>query len=66
MMAFSASLSSEEVNEKGWEGLVKVKVKKCRAVTSEGAEWLGACRGPLAVKHQDASASPPVVIMGKR
>ncbi|XP_010270897.1 PREDICTED: F-box protein At1g47056-like [Nelumbo nucifera] len=48
----------------GCPNLVKVKVKKCRAVTSEGAEWLRACRGSLAVnldtgdvEHQDASAS---------
>ncbi|XP_010244251.1 PREDICTED: F-box protein At1g47056-like [Nelumbo nucifera] len=48
----------------GCPNLVKVKVKKCRAVTCEGADWLRACRGSLAinldigeVEHQDASAS---------
>ncbi|GKV04563.1 hypothetical protein SLEP1_g16713 [Rubroshorea leprosula] len=48
----------------GCPNLVKVKVKKCRGVTSEGADWLRANRGSLAVnldtgepEHQDASAS---------
>ncbi|PIN13512.1 Leucine rich repeat protein [Handroanthus impetiginosus] len=33
----------------GCPNLVKVKVKKCRGVTSEGADWLMASRGSLAV-----------------
>lgn len=33
----------------GCPNLVKVKVKKCRAVTSEGADWLRASRGSVAV-----------------
>ncbi|KAI3460214.1 hypothetical protein Pfo_016877 [Paulownia fortunei] len=33
----------------GCPNLVKVKVKKCRGVTSEGADWLRASRGSLAV-----------------
>ncbi|GKV10277.1 hypothetical protein SLEP1_g21668 [Rubroshorea leprosula] len=48
----------------GCPNLVKVKVKKCRGVTSEGADWLRANRESLAVnldtgepEHQDASAS---------
>ncbi|KAK6256545.1 hypothetical protein QUC31_000004 [Theobroma cacao] len=46
----------------GCPNLVKVKVKKCRGVTSEGADWLRANRGSLAVnldtgEHLDASAS---------
>lgn len=48
----------------GCPNLVKVKVKKCRAVTSEGADWLRASRGSLAVnlditepENMDASAS---------
>lgn len=48
----------------GCPNLVKVKVKKCRGVTSEGAEWLRANRESLAVnldigevEPQDASAS---------
>lgn len=48
----------------GCPNLVKVKVKKCRAVTSEGADWLRSCRGSLAVnldaseiENLDASAS---------
>uniref|UniRef100_A0A5B7A0Q6 F-box/LRR-repeat protein 15-like leucin rich repeat domain-containing protein n=1 Tax=Davidia involucrata TaxID=16924 RepID=A0A5B7A0Q6_DAVIN len=48
----------------GCPNLVKVKVKKCRAVTWEGADWLRASRGSLAVnldsgepEPQDASAS---------
>ncbi|CAI9115843.1 OLC1v1016847C1 [Oldenlandia corymbosa var. corymbosa] len=48
----------------GCPNLVKVKVKKCRAVTSEGAEWLRATRESLAVnldapepENLDASAS---------
>ncbi|KAF5444859.1 hypothetical protein F2P56_033956 [Juglans regia] len=48
----------------GCPNLVKVKLKKCRGVTPEGAEWLRATREPLAVnldngaaEHQDASAS---------
>ena len=34
---------------RGCSNLVKVKVKKCRGVTSEGAEWLMASKGSLAV-----------------
>ncbi|KAF8410117.1 hypothetical protein HHK36_002639 [Tetracentron sinense] len=48
----------------GCPNLVKVKVKKCRGVTCEGADWLRASRGSLAVnldtveiEHQDASTS---------
>ncbi|KAL6317327.1 hypothetical protein AAG906_030080 [Vitis piasezkii] len=48
----------------GCPNLVKVKVKKCRAVTYEGADGLRASRESLAVnldtgetEHQDASAS---------
>ncbi|KAK9135873.1 hypothetical protein Syun_015203 [Stephania yunnanensis] len=49
----------------GCPNLVKVKVKKCRGVTIEGAEWLRASRGSLAVNldtgvvadHLEASAS---------
>ncbi|XP_077211619.1 F-box protein At1g47056-like [Tasmannia lanceolata] len=49
----------------GCPSLVKVKVKKCRHVTSEGADLLRASRGSLAVnldtgmveQQQDASAS---------
>lgn len=48
----------------GCPNLVKVKVKKCRGVTCEGADWLRASRGSLAVnldtgepEHHDASAS---------
>ncbi|CAK9144201.1 unnamed protein product [Ilex paraguariensis] len=48
----------------GCPNLVKVKLKKCRAVTSEGADWLRAGRGSLAVildsprpENLDASAS---------
>ncbi|GAV83979.1 F-box-like domain-containing protein/LRR_6 domain-containing protein [Cephalotus follicularis] len=48
----------------GCPNLVKVKLKKCRGVTNEGADWLRASRGSLAVnldtgeiEHQDATAS---------
>ncbi|XVE55835.1 hypothetical protein DITRI_Ditri03aG0189300 [Diplodiscus trichospermus] len=46
----------------GCPNLVKVKVKKCRGVTSEGADWLRTSRGSLAVnldtgEHLDASTS---------
>lgn len=48
----------------GFPNLVKVKFKKCRGVTSEGADWLRASRGSLAVnldavepEIHDASAS---------
>ncbi|OMO78861.1 hypothetical protein CCACVL1_14054 [Corchorus capsularis] len=46
----------------GCPNLVKVKVKKCRNVTTEGADWLRANRGSLAVnldtgENLDASAS---------
>ncbi|KAL2454834.1 F-box protein [Abeliophyllum distichum] len=48
----------------GCPNLVKVKFKRCRGVTSEGADWLRASRGSLAVnldamepEIQDASAS---------
>lgn len=48
----------------GCPNLVKVKLKKCRGVTPEGADWLRASRESLAVnldtgepEHQDASAS---------
>ncbi|EXB56509.1 F-box protein [Morus notabilis] len=48
----------------GCPNLVKVKVKKCRGVTPDGADWLRASRPLLAVnldtgepEHQDASAS---------
>lgn len=48
----------------GCPSLVKVKVKKCKGVTSEGGDWLRHTRGSVAVnldtgetEHQDASAS---------
>ncbi|KAE8658840.1 F-box protein [Hibiscus syriacus] len=46
----------------GCPNLIKVKVKKCRGVTSEGVEWLRASRGSLAInldtgEQLDASAS---------
>ncbi|KAG2666274.1 hypothetical protein I3760_15G050300 [Carya illinoinensis] len=48
----------------GCPNLVKVKLKKCKGVTPEGAEWLRTARESLAVnldngepEHQDASAS---------
>ncbi|GMI82661.1 VIER F-box proteine 1 [Hibiscus trionum] len=46
----------------GCPNLIKVKVKKCRGVTSEGVEWLRANRGSLAInldteEQLDASAS---------
>ncbi|KAL4307895.1 hypothetical protein HN51_042326 [Arachis hypogaea] len=48
----------------GCPNLVKVKVKKCKGVTSEGGDWLRQIRVSLAVNldtgdtdHQDASAS---------
>ncbi|CAK9135359.1 unnamed protein product [Ilex paraguariensis] len=53
-----------EVLASGCPNLVKVKLKKCRAVTSVGADWLRASRGSLAVildttepENVDASAS---------
>ncbi|KAE9457196.1 hypothetical protein C3L33_10904, partial [Rhododendron williamsianum] len=53
-----------EALARGCPNLVKVKVKKCRGVTCEGADWLRTSRGSLAVNldtgendHQDASAS---------
>lgn len=68
-------IKSCPVNDNGLEALaggcpnlVKVKVKKCRGVTPEGADWLRASRPLLAVnldtgepEHQDASASDGVV-----
>ncbi|XP_061353978.1 F-box protein At1g47056-like [Gastrolobium bilobum] len=48
----------------GCPNLVKVKVKKCKGVTSEGGDWLRLTRGSIAVnldtgetEQQDASAS---------
>ncbi|GFY95964.1 VIER F-box protein 1 [Actinidia rufa] len=48
----------------GCPNLVKVKVKKCRGVTCEGADWLRASRGSLVVnldtgelEHQEASVT---------
>lgn len=48
----------------GCPNLVKVKVKKCKGVTSEGGDWLRLTRGSLSVnldtvenENQDASAS---------
>ncbi|KAF7830593.1 F-box protein [Senna tora] len=48
----------------GCPNLVKVKVKKCKGVTSEGADWLRLSRGSLAVnldageaEQQEASTS---------
>ncbi|KAJ4963619.1 hypothetical protein NE237_023558 [Protea cynaroides] len=48
----------------GCPNLVKVKVKKCRGVTCEGADWLRTCRGSLAVNldtgeidQQDAASA---------
>lgn len=55
----------------GCPNLVKVKVKKCRGVTCDGADWLRASRGSLAVnldaievENQDASASESVQEVG--
>ncbi|KAJ8772885.1 hypothetical protein K2173_028062 [Erythroxylum novogranatense] len=52
----------------GCPNLVKVKVKKCRGVTCDGADLLRSARGSLAVnldsgepEHQDASVSDGVV-----
>ncbi|KAI9118567.1 hypothetical protein K1719_010899 [Acacia pycnantha] len=52
----------------GCPNLVKVKVKKCKGVTLEGADWLRLSRASLAVnldtgetEHQDASASDGAV-----
>jgi hypothetical protein len=48
----------------GCPNLVKVKIKKCKAVTIEGADWLRASRGSLAVnldnietENQEAAAA---------
>ncbi|XVE70135.1 hypothetical protein DITRI_Ditri10aG0047200 [Diplodiscus trichospermus] len=46
----------------GCPNLVKVKLKKCKGITLEGADWLRANRGSLAVnldtaEHLDASTS---------
>ncbi|KAL6995448.1 putative VIER F-box protein 1 [Sarracenia purpurea var. burkii] len=48
----------------GCPNLVKVKMKKCRGVTCEGADWLRRNRGSLAInldscepEHQEASVS---------
>ncbi|KAJ6829081.1 F-box protein-like [Iris pallida] len=38
-----------EAIAEGCPNLVKIKVKKCRGVTLEGADWLRACRETLAV-----------------
>ncbi|KAJ6836962.1 F-box protein-like [Iris pallida] len=38
-----------EAIAEGCPNLVKIKVKKCRGVTPEGADWLRACRETLAV-----------------
>ncbi|KAJ6807828.1 F-box protein-like [Iris pallida] len=53
-----------EAIAEGCPNLVKIKVKKCRGVTPEGADWLRACRETLAVnldtiapiKIQDAAS----------
>lgn len=42
----------------GCPNLVKVKVKKCRAVTCEGAEWLRAKRESLAVNLDTGETEP--------
>ncbi|KAI3916027.1 hypothetical protein MKW98_004468 [Papaver atlanticum] len=42
----------------GCPNLVKVKVKKCRGVTCEGADWLRASRGSLAVNLDTGSMEP--------
>ncbi|MCL7030873.1 hypothetical protein MKW94_011349 [Papaver nudicaule] len=42
----------------GCPNLVKVKVKKCRGVTCEGADWLRASRGSLAVNLDTGSLEP--------
>ncbi|KAA8537790.1 hypothetical protein F0562_027630 [Nyssa sinensis] len=42
----------------GCPNLVKVKVKKCRAVTCEGADWLRASRGSLAVNLDTVEPEP--------
>nr|GMD99414.1 F-box protein At1g47056-like [Ipomoea batatas] len=43
------SNSGMEALASGCPSLIKVKVKKCRLVTSEAADWLRASRGSLAV-----------------
>lgn len=43
----------------GCPNLVKVKVKKCREVTSEGAEWLRSNRASLAVNLDIIAAMEP-------
>ncbi|OVA15897.1 Leucine-rich repeat [Macleaya cordata] len=43
----------------GCPNLVKVKVKKCRGVTCEGADWLRASRGSLAVNLDTVPVEPP-------
>ncbi|KAJ4828972.1 putative F-box/LRR-repeat protein 8 [Turnera subulata] len=40
----------------GCPNLVKVKVKKCKGVTGEGADWLRASRGSLAVNLDSGDA----------
>ncbi|XP_068654449.1 F-box protein At1g47056-like [Aristolochia californica] len=42
----------------GCPNLVKVKVKKCRGVTCEGADWLRASRGSLAVNLDTGVIEP--------
>ncbi|PIA56595.1 hypothetical protein AQUCO_00700738v1 [Aquilegia coerulea] len=48
----------------GCPSLVKVKVKKCRGVTCEGANWLRESRGSLAVNLDTGTSEPPEVIAG--
>ncbi|KAM0942743.1 putative F-box domain, leucine-rich repeat domain superfamily, F-box-like domain superfamily [Dioscorea sansibarensis] len=59
-----------EALAEGCPNLVKVKVKKCKGVTAEGADWLRASRGSLAVnldavgpvEQQDGSISDSGVL----
>ncbi|KAF9601796.1 hypothetical protein IFM89_023327 [Coptis chinensis] len=49
----------------GCPSLVKVKVKKCRGVTSEGANWLRESRGSLAVNLDTGASDIPEDIAGE-
>lgn len=48
----------------GCPNLVKVKVKKCRAVTSEGADWLRLNRALVAVNLDTAEPENQEVVVG--
>ncbi|XXG53877.1 hypothetical protein AAC387_Pa03g1896 [Persea americana] len=58
---YSVSVSDQgmEALTGGCTNLVKVKVKKCSGVTSEGAEWLRANRGSLAINLDIIGAMVP-------